>query len=439
MDEQFPPAASSSRNCPRPHKGGPSGDPTLKRPRTDDHALVGYAPSSNMSAQEQNPPPTRIHEGVMKIDGRDLKVKLVFILHTEDTFREEVCDQSQAVLPMHRTFPRDSVPFKHLRNLGRGRSSVVSESMATGGQFYLPGKVYAHKTVTLETRQWVRFAANELALLDKARSLHHPHLQRVVMTYEEEISSHALKYGIVMHPVAKYTLSLFYESLDSAEDSRHTLVDSIEKWVGCLGSALSYVHAHGLLHRNIKASGILLHKEQVFFTEFAVSNYHRDTGMLVETEHTSEPTVIDIYTAPEVCMQQPFGPKADIFSLGYIYLEMLAMAAGIPYKSFALLFKEEGLLSHTQRLATFQSLLAEISTPGRLPSKSLQDLIKCCQSMVSLEPDVRPSAFRVTEGIYNSILRHKPPSSDDKGRPAVPCECWEPWMGNQEEGCQMLL
>jgi len=259
------------------------------------------------------------------------------------------------------------------------------------------------------------------------------------MTYEEEISSHALKYGIVMHPVAKYTLSLFYESLDSAEDSRHTLVDSIEKWVGCLGSALSYVHAHGLLHRNIKASGILLHKEQVFFTEFAVSNYHRDTGMLVETEHTSEPTVIDIYTAPEVCMQQPFGPKADIFSLGYIYLEMLAMAAGIPYKSFALLFKEEGLLSHTQRLATFQSLLAEISTPGRLPSKSLQDLIKCCQSMVSLEPDVRPSAFRVTEGIYNSILRHKPPSSDDKGRPAVPCECWEPWMGNQEEGCQMLL
>lgn len=231
------PTASSSRKRTEPHEGTAAETRAPKHQRMADHAPGSHALPSDPNAREHNPPKTRVHECVTNVGGRQMKMKLVFTLHTEDSYRDEVCDQRQAVVPMHRTFATGSVPFKQLRNLGRGRSGVVDEVEVAGEQCYLPGKVYARKTVTLGSRQpGGGIAANELALLDKARSLHHQHLQRVVMTYEEEIGFHTLTYGIVMHPVAKYTLSSFFESCASKPIEHKTLVGHVERWAGCLGS-----------------------------------------------------------------------------------------------------------------------------------------------------------------------------------------------------------
>ncbi|KAH7112523.1 kinase-like domain-containing protein, partial [Dendryphion nanum] len=222
-----------------------------------------------------------------------------------------------------------SVLFKHTKDLGRGHLGAVDMVEPAGQQSHFPGKVYACKTLTIGHRQRGAAMVNELVRLESARTLCHPHLPTVVMTYEEDVGFHTLRYGIVMNPVAKYTLSSFLESSSNNDSTMRPLLGHVKKWIGCLSSALSYVHAKDILHRRIKPSSILVENGEIFFTEFAISNHFKDTHMLIKND--SDPNVgVDIYKAPEVEMQQSFGPKADIFSLACVYIEMLATVSGTP-------------------------------------------------------------------------------------------------------------
>lgn len=55
---------------------------------------------------------------------------------------------------------------------------------------------------------------------------------------------------------------------------------------------------------------------------------------------------IDVYTAPETHMQQPFGPSSDVVSMGCVYIEMLAIAAGIPFADLCRFLEEERQAQH---------------------------------------------------------------------------------------------
>jgi serine/threonine protein kinase len=97
---------------------------------------------------------------------------------------------------------------------------------------------------------------------------------------------------------------------------------------------------------------------------------------------------------------QQFGPKADIFSLGCVYIEMLTVAAGISLAKLNEGFGEEPLLPYSRHLMRVMEWLAEVQ--GRLPSDFPKGFIECCYSILQYDPGARLSAFEVTKFIFES-------------------------------------
>lgn len=90
-----------------------------------------------------------------------------------------------------------------------------------------------------------------------------------------------------------------------------------------LVSGVDYMHAKGLVHRDLKLENLLLDKHKnVIISDFGfVNSYSRDRGDMMKTSCGSP-----CYAAPELVLSQaPYeGKKVDIWSLGVILYAMLA-------------------------------------------------------------------------------------------------------------------
>lgn len=77
---------------------------------------------------------------------------------------------------------------------------------------------------------------------------------------------------------------------------------------------LTYLHAKGIIHRDIKAANILLNETaQVKIADFGVSEVLGKSKELMGTPY---------WMAPEVCAGEQYGPKCDVWSLGITIIEM---------------------------------------------------------------------------------------------------------------------
>ena len=87
-----------------------------------------------------------------------------------------------------------------------------------------------------------------------------------------------------------------------------------------LAEALAYVHAQGLLHRDVKPANVLVGNDgRVRLTDFGIARLVdaarvTSTGMMVGTAS---------YLAPEQVAGEQVGPAADVYALGLLLLECL--------------------------------------------------------------------------------------------------------------------
>ncbi|KAF2740725.1 kinase-like protein, partial [Polyplosphaeria fusca] len=186
--------------------------------------------------------------------------------------------------------------------LGRGAHGFVDTV-----QEYKTGKLFARK------QSGHGSLCREVKIL---RRLSHPHIVRFVAAYVVNSSL-----NLIISPVAQSTLQHYLSGpIDVRASSK-----PIHAWIGCLSSALAYIHSQRIRHADIKPHNILIQGEhEVFISDFGVSR------VVSESDSTSSSIspLTPLYAPLEIKEHLPHGRKADIFSLGCVVLELLTFGQG---------------------------------------------------------------------------------------------------------------
>jgi eukaryotic-like serine/threonine-protein kinase len=163
-----------------------------------------------------------------------------------------------------------------------------------------------------------------------------------------------------------------------------------------LAGALAYVHAQGLVHRDVKPANVLLGTDgRVRLTDFGIARLVdaakvTATGLTVGTAG---------YLSPEQVQGAHVGPASDVYSLGLVLLEALKGEREYPGTAV-------------------EVALARLTRPPVVPPGLPAGWVGLLTAMTALEPERRPSAAAVADdldavvsgGAATTVLRAAPPA-----------------------------
>lgn len=216
----------------------------------------------------------------------------------------------------HVTFSdTDVIPLSHISHLGSSMSASVDKVLCRR-------VALARKTMRCNRRWTVGDALREVYHL---QNLHHYHIVQLVGTYFE-----GRNFSILMYPAADMHLGRFLEdTLDMdmwASMERRIFLGST---LGCLTSAVAFIHRHTTRHMDIKPQNILVRQAssnkwksdwRIYIADFGSSRSFSSQ----DHSQTDGPTPLTPrYCAPEVYKRERRGRSADVFSLGCVFLEIL--------------------------------------------------------------------------------------------------------------------
>jgi len=128
-----------------------------------------------------------------------------------------------------------------------------------------------------------------------------------------------------------------------------------------VAEALAYAHEHGVLHRDVKPSNILIDREgQVYLTDFGLARLQQNS------ESTASQDMLigsPQYLSPEQAKSEDVGAATDIYSLGVVMYEMFT--GRVPFQGDTM----------------YATILAQIGNPPPPPR--------------SIDPDIRPTIEQV--------------------------------------------
>ncbi len=110
---------------------------------------------------------------------------------------------------------------------------------------------------------------------------------------------------------------------DLIEERRQLSVDDAVRLAAEVASALDALHRHGIVHRDVKPSNVMLDRDgRAAVTDFGLA---KGPAYTVLTKPGQVMGTVD-YIAPELIRGESTGPAADVYALGCVIYECLAGA-----------------------------------------------------------------------------------------------------------------
>ncbi len=235
----------------------------------------------------------------------------------------------------HHFGPDEPLPFESKGSLGAGGFGAVDKVVSN-----ISGKEYARKRLPRGIVRKTGAAGPKarehmkafLAELDVLKRLRHRHVVEYVGSYTA-----AQHLGIIMAPVADGNLAWFMDSISGATAGETTTTTTptekralLRTFFGCLASALSYLHASQIRHKDVKPQNVLVMTATgaagVLLTDFGLSLDWADLSR--STTKGAPAALTPRYAAPEVADHEPRGASSDVWSLGCVFLEMVTVLKG---------------------------------------------------------------------------------------------------------------
>ena len=301
-----------------------------------------------------------------------------------------------------------SIPLVVENVLGHTASALVESVICRNVRL-------ARKTVRCTRRLRREDALKEVEHLQR---LEHSHLVRVVGTY---IITPRKDLSILLYPVAECNLEAFLDSIseDVDSDDVHQLVlasqkvRSVATFFRCLAQTLAYIHASLVKHMDIKPKNILVRdiskephltphppgsrsavRYKVYIADFGIARAYTSA----EDAETANPTAFTrVYAAPEVVCQDTRGLKADVFSLGCVFAEMVAALLGERDHLIDIRDQNELDSSFQANIPQIRKWVQELPISDAIPIFPGQLV-----AMLSRIPTHRPSAARLAKFLGSS-------------------------------------
>lgn len=227
--------------------------------------------------------------------------------------------------------------YRVIRALGQGGMGAVYEV-----EHVKLGVHYALKTFTLAEDSHDDILKNKFLVEGKVLArLNDPHIVRVFdLDYDEATRT---PYFVMDLVLCKYGAIRTLADIETDDLDEERVLE----WFVELAAALDYIHAQGIVHRDIKLSNVLLSEDRhVVLSDFGVSHLfsenlreHVDAVKTIVTEAgTGNRLVMGTqgYMAPEVVRGEEATPAADAYSLGVMLVYLLT---GLWYEPGSKVFK----------------------------------------------------------------------------------------------------
>lgn len=263
-------------------------------------------------------------------------------------------------------------PYRVVRLLGEGGMGAVYEV-----KHVQLGVHYALKTYILDNDHAQLFRQRFLAEGRLLARLQHPNLVRVFdLTIDETTGTVYYVMDLVLYKDG-YAHTL--EDLEPGGADE----DQIFDWFRQLCQALAYIHAQGIVHRDIKLNNILIAPDKhVVLSDFGISRIFKErlrseigtTRTLASSATQGLIVGTQGYMAPEIERGETATPASDVYALGVVFFKLLT---GVWYNADL----EPGATAAAPGVTNAARLLADFERPWK-------DLLP---AMLAADPARRPT------------------------------------------------